>query len=362
MFFGEPEHVINYLYVVAEELRSIMAELGFRTLEEMVGAVEHLKVRSNIDHWKARHLDLSPILTRPDIPHELQPFQTSDQDHGLDAALDHILIKQCAPALEHRLPVSLDVPLKNVNRTVGTMLSGEIARRYGDAGLPQNTITLNCTGSAGQSFMAFGAPGMVVRLEGDANDYVGKGLSGARLIITPPKNALFVAEENILIGNVAMYGATSGEVYVRGRAGERFCVRNSGVRAVVEGVGDHGCEYMTGGRAVVLGSTGRNFAAGMSGGIAYVLDLDPERVNGEMDDLDPLDEDDREFLRDVLDRHREATGSGVAAALLADFGTAVDRFGKGMPRDYQRVLTARAEAERAGRDVGEAIMASAAQG
>jgi len=342
-FFGKPEHVINYLYFVAEELRSIMAELGFRTLDEMVGAVEHLKVRSNIDHWKARHLDLSPILTRPDIPHELQPFQTSDQDHGLDAALDHILIKQCAPALEHRLPVSLDVPLKNVNRTVGTMLSGEIARRYGDAGLPQNTITLNCTGSAGQSFMAFGAPGMVVRLEGDANDYVGKGLSGARLIITPPKNALFVAEENILIGNVAMYGATSGEVYVRGRAGERFCVRNSGVRAVVEGVGDHGCEYMTGGRVVVLGSTGRNFAAGMSGGIAYVYDAAGAfrggRCNTEMVDLlHVTSADEVAELVSMIASHYEYTGSAVAGRILENLDTELARFVKVMPVEYRKAL------------------------
>ena len=342
-FFGKPEHVINYLHFVAEELREIMAELGFRTIAEMVGEVDNLKVRSDIDHWKARHLDLSPVLAKPEIPTHLEPFQTTIQDHGLDTALDHLIIQQCAPALEHRQPIAIDVPLHNVNRTFGTMLSGEIAKRYGEAGLPQDTITLNCTGSAGQSFMAFGAFGITIRLEGDANDYVGKGLSGARLIITPPQRASFVAEENILIGNVAMYGATSGEVYVRGRAGERFCVRNSGVRAVVEGVGDHGCEYMTGGRVVVLGPTGRNFAAGMSGGVAYVYDQTGAfrggRCNADMVDLLSVTAaDEVAELVSMIARHYEHTGSAVAGRILENLDTELAHFVKVMPIEYRKAL------------------------
>ncbi|HET6568182.1 MAG TPA: glutamate synthase large subunit, partial [Rhodothermales bacterium] len=265
-FTGSPEHVVNYLYFIAEELRQIMADLGFRTIEEMVGRPERLKVREGLSHWKARHLDLSPLLRKAETPGYLAGFSTYTQDHGIENALDNRLIEQAAPALESGQRVVLDVVISNTNRTLGTMLSAEVARRFGESGLPDDTIVLNCKGSAGQSFMAFGAPGITVRVEGDANDYFGKGLSGSRLILYPPMSAAFDAEDNIIVGNVAMYGATSGEVYVRGHAGERFCVRNSGVHAVVEGVGDHACEYMTGGRVVVLGTTGRNFAAGMSGG------------------------------------------------------------------------------------------------
>jgi glutamate synthase (NADPH/NADH) large chain len=281
------------------------------------------------------------------------------QDHGLEKALDNTLIQLCEGALEFREPLKLDLPVRNVNRTVGTMLGHEVTRRHGADGLPDGTIDITFTGSAGQSFGAFVPKGVTLRLVGDANDYVGKGLSGGRITVRPHPDAPYAAEDHIIAGNVIAYGATSGEVFLRGVVGERFCVRNSGALAVAEGVGDHGCEYMTGGRAVVLGPVGRNFAAGMSGGIAYVLDLDTARVNGEMVDVDPLDDDDRAFLLDVLERHRAATGSEVAAALLADPDAAPARFGKVMPRDYKRVLAARAEAEKAGRDVGEAIMAAA---
>src|SRR5690606_24724824 len=271
-FAGKPEHVINYFHFVAEELRQIMAQLGFRTVDEMVGRVERLRPRKDIRHWKAKHLDLSPILYKPEVPGALRRFRATEQDHGLERALDHHLIARAKPALDCATPVEVDAPIRNTNRTVGTMLSAEVSNRYGTKGLPEDSIRINLRGSAGQSFFAFGARGITVNLRGDANDYFGKGLSGAKLIIQPPESASYTPHENIIIGNVALYGATSGEVYVRGQAGERFAVRNSGARAVVEGVGDHGCEYMTGGRVVVLGPTGRNFAAGMSGGVAYVLD------------------------------------------------------------------------------------------
>ncbi|HEX7071191.1 MAG TPA: glutamate synthase large subunit, partial [Rhodothermales bacterium] len=330
-FAGQPEHVINFFHFVAEELRQIMAELGFRTVEEMVGRVDRLRVRDDVSHWKARHLDLSPILEPAEMPDFLQPFATDSQDHGLERALDHQLIEMVQATLRDGSRVEFDVEISNTNRTVGTMLSGELTRRFGENALDDDTIVMNCRGSAGQSFMAFGARGITARIEGDANDYFGKGLSGARLIIYPPRNAAFVPEENILIGNVAMYGATSGEVYVRGRAGERFCVRNSGVHAVVEGVGDHGCEYMTGGRVVVLGSTGRNFAAGMSGGIAYVYDptelFRTKRCNMEMVELfDVSEREDETELRTMIERHLKFTGSTVAAGILENWETARNHF------------------------------------
>ncbi|ASU83493.1 glutamate synthase large subunit [Nocardiopsis gilva YIM 90087] len=358
-FSGKAEFVVNFFEFIAEEVREYLAALGFRSLDEAIGAVDLLDTTEAVEHWKAAGLDLAPIL------HEVEPWaddhrhQVRGQDHGLEKALDNTLIQLSEGALDYREPLKLELPVRNVNRTVGTMLGHEVSKRYGAEGLPENTIDIAFTGSAGQSFGAFVPRGITLRLTGDANDYVGKGLSGGRIIVRPPEDVSFAPEEQIIAGNVIAYGATSGEVFLRGIVGERFCVRNSGALAVAEGVGDHGCEYMTGGRAVVLGRTGRNFAAGMSGGIAYVLDLDSERVNGEMVDIEPLDGADREFLRDVLERHHAETGSGVARNLLGDFDTAAGRFAKVMPRDYKRVLLAQAAAERDGRDVNEAVMASA---
>ena len=342
-FTGKPEYVVNFFRFIAEELRGIMASLGFRTLEEMVGRVDCLQARPDIEHWKAKGVDLSAILTAPDMPPEVGRRRTRTQDHGLERALDHRLIELAAPALERTEPVEINLPIRNVNRTVGTLLSSQISRYYDDEGLPDNTITIRCTGSAGQSFCAFGAHGLTMLVEGDANDYLGKGLSGARVAVFPPRSATLVPEKNILIGNVALYGATAGELYVRGIAGERFAVRNSGALAVVEGVGDHGCEYMTGGKVVVIGPTGRNFAAGMSGGIAYVLDemgnFAASRCNKDMVDMEPVvASEDQEDLATLLQNHRRWTGSEVAARLLAGWETALPRFIKIMPKDYKRAL------------------------
>jgi glutamate synthase (NADPH/NADH) large chain len=352
-FAGKPEHLENYLRFVAEEVRRIMARLGFRTMDEMVGRVDRLEVRKAVDHWKARGLDFSKILHRPDVPPHVGTRCTRPQDHGLEGALDHRLIEQCQAALERRETVELDVPIRNINRTVGTMLSSEISRRYGETGLAEDTIVLNCTGSAGQSFSAFGARGLTIHVAGDANDYFCKGLSGAKVSLRPPDGTTFVAEENIICGNVALYGATAGEAYVRGIAGERFCVRNSGARAVVEGVGDHGCEYMTGGRVVVVGSTGRNFAAGMSGGIAYVLDQDGDfarfRCNREMVDLGRLeDPDEIAEVRAMIEAHHGTTQSTRAEYVLNNWDTLLGKFVKVMPVDYRRALErlAREEAYR----------------
>ncbi len=349
-FAGKPEHVINYFHFVAEELRQIMAQLGFRTVDEMVGRVERLRPRKDIRHWKAKHLDLSPILYKPEVPGALRRFRATEQDHGLERALDHHLIARAKPALDCATPVEVDAPIRNTNRTVGTMLSAEVSNRYGTKGLPEDSIRINLRGSAGQSFFAFGARGITVNLRGDANDYFGKGLSGAKLIIQPPESASYTPHENIIIGNVALYGATSGEVYVRGQAGERFAVRNSGARAVVEGVGDHGCEYMTGGRVVVLGPTGRNFAAGMSGGVAYVLDGTLEfrtlRCNLEMVELEDLsDDEDAAELRRMVEAHYAYTGSSVAQWVLENWDIALREFVKVMPTEYRKALQ-RLEAER----------------
>jgi glutamate synthase (NADPH) large chain len=364
-FTGKAEHVVNFFEFIAQEVREYLAALGFRSLEEAIGRTEMLDTRPAIEHWKAAGLDLSPILHIPsetlgnqstdDVPRH----RTKDQDHGLEKALDNTLIALAEGALDDGTLVRLDLPVRNVNRTVGTMLGYHLTRQWGGNGLPDNTIDVTLTGSAGQSFGAFLPRGITLRLIGDANDYVGKGLSGGRITVRPHPEAQFTAEHHIIAGNVILYGATSGELFLRGIVGERFCVRNSGALAVVEGVGDHGCEYMTGGRVVVLGPTGRNFAAGMSGGIAYVLDLAVGRVNQEMVDLDPLTEEDRAFLADVVARHHAETGSAVAHALLADWDTAVDRFGKVMPKDFKRVLAAQAAAQRDGRDVNEAIMEAA---
>ncbi|ABK52850.1 glutamate synthase (NADH) large subunit [Acidothermus cellulolyticus 11B] len=357
-FNGKPEFVINFFEFIAQEVREYLAALGFRSLDEAIGQVEFLDVSDAIDHWKASGLDLSPILRVPDNRDEPRRCVTV-QDHGLDKALDNTLIALCEGALNDATPVKLELPIRNVNRTVGTMLGHEVTKRYRGAGLPDDTIDITFTGSAGQSFGAFLPRGITLRLIGDANDYVGKGLSGGRIILRPPLEAPFEAHKNIIAGNVMFYGATAGEGFVRGVVGERFCVRNSGVTAVVEGVGDHGCEYMTGGVVVVLGATGRNFAAGMSGGVAYVLDLDPLRVNTEMVDLDPLDSDDAEVLERLVRKHAAETGSTVAAELLADWPAALARFTKIMPQDYKRVLAAKALAEQTGADVNEQIMAAA---
>jgi glutamate synthase (NADPH/NADH) large chain len=361
-FSGKPEFVVNFFEFVAEEVRELLAQLGFRTLAEAVGHAEMLDTRKAIDHWKASGLDLTPILHVPDFDPAQDRYCTKSQDHGLDEALDNTLIQLCEGALDDGQPVALELPIRNVNRTVGTMLGYELTRRYGNAGLPDDTIQIHFSGSAGQSFGAFVPRGITLRLEGDANDYTGKGLSGGRLVLYPPKESPLVAEENIIAGNVVLYGATGGEAFFRGVVGERFCVRNSGATAVVEGVGDHGCEYMTGGRVVVLGSTGRNFGAGMSGGMAYVYDADGTfftRLNREMVDLDPLDDDDQVWLRDVIARHQAETGSVVAQHLLAGWIDEVERFVKVMPADYKRVLEAARLAEERGLSVDEAVMAAA---
>jgi glutamate synthase (NADPH/NADH) large chain len=358
-FSGKPEFVVTFFEFIAEEVREYLAQLGFRSLEEIVGRVDLLDAALAVDHWKASGLDLSRMLYRPELPDDAALSCQQSQDHGLDKALDNTLIQLAEGALEEGHPVHLELPIRNVNRTVGTMLGYEVTRRWGGEGLPDDTITVSFTGSAGQSFGAFVPRGITLRLSGDANDYLGKGLSGGRLVAFPPEDSPYAAETQVIAGNVIGYGATAGEIFLRGVVGERFCVRNSGALAVAEGVGDHGCEYMTGGRVVILGPTGRNFAAGMSGGIAYVLDLMPTRLNPEMVDLDPMEEPDAEFLWDVVSRHHAHTGSRVAAALLADWGAAVGRFAKVMPKDYKRVQLAASAAEREGRDVNEAVMAAA---
>ncbi len=353
-FNGKPEFVQNFFRFIAEEVREIMAQLGFRTMAEMIGRVDRLDVRPAVEHWKARGLDYSQILHEPAIADDAPRHQVETQDHGLARALDNVLVESARPAIDRREPVELNLPIRNVNRTVGTLLGYHVTRRWGAAGLPDDTIRVRFTGSAGQSFGAFVPHGITLTLEGDANDYVGKGLSGGRLVVYPPKNASFVPEQNILIGNVALYGATSGEAFFRGIAGERFAVRNSGVHTVVEGVGDHGCEYMTGGRVIVLGPTGRNFAAGMSGGVAYVLDVErrfERRCNTGLVDLDEIDDTDDDLLKLLIGRHVQLTGSEHAGRLLLDWDRARLQFVKIMPRDYKRVITAEATARAQGREV-----------
>lgn len=359
-FSGKAEYVVNFFTYVAEEVRELLAELGFRTLDEAIGQVGSLDVAQAVDHWKAAGLDLTPILHQASRSGEFGQFEDQDlrcthgQDHGLDKALDNELVKLAAPALQDGEPVRAQVPVRNVNRTVGTILGHEVTKRYRGEGLPDGTIDITFTGSAGQSFGAFVPRGITLRLEGDANDYVGKGLSGGRIVVRPDRSATFEASEQIIAGNTIAYGATSGEIFLRGQAGERFCVRNSGATAVVEGVGDHGCEYMTGGVVVVLGATGRNFAAGMSGGYAFVLDLDEGRVNPELVELGSVTGDAATELKALVTRHAEETGSTVAAALLEDWDTALGRFTEVMPSDYKRVLDARAEAFEDGLDEDEA--------
>ena len=342
-FSGTPEFVVTFFEYIAQEVREHLARLGFRTIEEAVGHAEVLDTRRAVDHWKAAGLDLSPVLHVPDLPAGTPLTKQVEQDHGLDKALDNTLLQLCEGALLDGAKVSLELPVRNVNRTVGTMLGAELTRRHGGAGLPEGTIDITFTGSAGQSFGAFIPRGITLRLLGDANDYVGKGLSGGRIVVRPALDATFAAEDNVIAGNTLLYGATSGSLFVRGRVGERFCVRNSGATAVVEGVGDHACEYMTGGRVAILGPTGRNVAAGMSGGIAYVADLDVTDVNPEMVELEALDDGDRETLRQLLTDHVAETDSVLGAALLHD----LDRFTKLMPREYKRVLAELAAAEAA---------------
>jgi glutamate synthase (ferredoxin) len=360
-FLGRPEHVVNFMRFIAQEVRELMAALGFRTVEEMVGRVDRLEPRRAVDHWKARGIDFTNLLYQPEVDTDWGRYCQEPQDHGLEQSLDHTtLLALCAPAIERGEEVTAELPIRNVNRVVGTMVGSAITRRHGAKGLPQDTVRLHFRGSAGQSFGAFIPPGMTLSLEGDANDYIGKGLSGGRIVVFPPREAQFAAEQNIIIGNVAFYGATAGEAYVRGMAGERFCVRNSGVDAVVEGVGDHGCEYMTGGRVVVLGATGRNFAAGMSGGIAYVLDEDgtaERRVNRQMVTLRKLEEAaEIETVRRMIESHLDHTSSERAQQVLADWSARVARFVKVIPKDYERMLAAIARAHEQGLAGEEAIM------
>jgi glutamate synthase (NADPH) large chain len=355
-YTGQAEHVVNFFHFVAQEVREWLAELGFRTIDDAVGHAELLDVDEAVEHWKARGMNLAPVFAVPPSPYGSARRRIRGQDHGLDHALDRTLIQLAEAALEDAHPVRLELPVRNVNRTVGTLLGSEVTRRYGGQGLPPDTIQIALTGSAGQSLGAFLPAGVSIELTGDANDYVGKGLSGGRIVVRPAPEAPFAAEQQVIAGNVIGYGATAGEIFLRGRVGERFCVRNSGALAVAEGVGDHAFEYMTGGRAVVLGPTGRNLAAGMSGGIAYVLDLDTRMVNKDMVDLQPLTAEDLRWLRDAVTKHHRHTGSAVAASLLGDWTRRARSFTKVMPRDFQRVLEAARLARAEGRDVDQAVM------
>ncbi|SDC28133.1 glutamate synthase large subunit [Actinokineospora iranica] len=355
-YTGQAEHIVNYFRFVAQEVREHLAALGFRTLDDAIGHAELLDVDRAVEHWKAQGLDLTPVFAVPETRYGTARRRVRAQDHGLAHALDRTLVQLAEAALEDAHPVRMELPVRNVNRTVGTLLGSEVTRRFGGDGLPEDTIQIRLTGSAGQSLGAFLPRGVTLDLVGDANDYVGKGLSGGRIVVRPHPDAVFAAERQVIAGNVIAYGATAGEVFLRGRVGERFGVRNSGAVIVAEGVGDHAFEYMTGGRAIVLGATGRNLAAGMSGGIAYVLDLDPRRVNTEMVELQPPGHDDLRWLRETVRRHHDLTGSAVAASLLGDWPRRSAAFTKVMPRDYQRVLAAMRLARAEGRDVDEAIM------
>ncbi|HXI84073.1 MAG TPA: glutamate synthase large subunit [Verrucomicrobiae bacterium] len=362
-FTGDPQSVVNFMRFIAQEVRELMAQLGFRTIVEMVGHVDRLDVKKALDHYKARGLDFSKVFHQPDMPADVGRSRQIGQDHGLEHSLDkQLLLKVCEPALARREQVRATLPISNTNRVVGTITGSELTRRFGPEGLPDDTIKLHFKGSAGQSFGAFMPRGMTLTLQGDANDYVGKGLSGGKIIVYPPVGSTFVPEENIIIGNVALYGATGGEVYIRGMAGERFGVRNSGVRAVVEAVGDHGCEYMTAGRVVVLGLTGRNFAAGMSGGVAYVLDVVgdfPQRCNPAMVGLEKLeDPEEIQEVRAMIQRHAEYTGSERARNILKLWDDMAPKFVKVMPKDYKRVIEATKRVKAAGLSGEEAVMAA----
>ncbi len=350
-FEGQPEHVINFFFFIAEQAREIMASLGFRTVDEMVGRVDKLDVKKAIDHWKAKGLDFSRVFYDPPVDKSIPRHCTRKQDHGIELQLDNELIEQAKDALEHKKPVRIEMPIVNINRTVGAMLSSEIARRYAAEGLPDDTINLYFEGSAGQSFGCWGAHGLTMTLEGDANDYFAKGLSGARLVIFPPKGSNFVFEENIIIGNVSFYGATRGEAFINGMAGERFCIRNSGVTVVVEGVGDHGCEYMTNGRVVILGRAGRNFGAGMSGGFAYVLDeagdFAEKSCNRSMVDVDPLDPEDVAFVKKLVERHVAYTNSPKGRWVLDNWENMLPKFIKVFPKELKKAMSDRVAAEKA---------------
>ena len=350
-FAGKPEFVVNFFEFVAAEVREYLAQLGFRTLQEAVGRVDMLDARVAVDHWKARGLDISPILMTPQNPYNQTPYKSTEQDHALVDALDNELINDCAKSLNDALPTSNEYKINNTNRTVGTMLGYEVTKRFGANGLPDATIKLRFVGSAGQSFGAFVPHGIEMTLEGDSNDYLGKGLSGGRIILHPDRRAKFVAHENVIAGNVIGYGATSGEIFISGIVGERFCVRNSGVTAVVEGVGDHGCEYMTGGRVVVLGMTGRNFAAGMSGGISFVYDEDGKfgtRVNTELVDIVALEKEDVIWLKTVISRHAALTNSARAQEILTDWKSSFAKIRKVLPRDYARVIAEQSKKTKVG--------------
>jgi glutamate synthase (ferredoxin) len=359
-FIGDPDHVVNFMTFIAQEVRELMAQLGFRNFNEMVGRTDVLEAKQAIAHWKAKNIDLTPILHQPDVDESVGRYCQIPQDHGLDKSMDlTVLLDLCQNTLETKTPVKATLPIKNTNRAVGTILGNEISKRYWE-GLPEDTIHLQFQGSAGQSFGAFVPKGVTLELEGDANDYVGKGLSGAKIIIYPDRESTFIAQENIIIGNVALYGATSGEVYINGQAGERFAVRNSGVTTVVEGVGDHGCEYMTGGKVIVLGPTGRNFAAGMSGGIAYILDEDNtfgSKCNTEMVDLETL-EDPAEIdeLYQIIQNHITYTQSKQGQRVLTNWEALVPKFVKVMPRDYKRVIQALNKALDAGMNQDDAMI------
>jgi glutamate synthase (NADPH/NADH) large chain len=359
-FTGKPEFVETFFEYIAEEVREILAQLGFRTLLEAVGHVESLDTRKAVEHWKAAGLNLEPLLVRPDVDSPLH--NTIKQDHGLDAALDNTLIKLSEAALAKGEAVRIDLPVRNVNRTVGTMLGAEITRKYGAEGLPEGTIDVTLHGSAGQSLGAFIPKGLTIRLYGDSNDYVGKGISGGRVIVRPDEKATFRSEDNVIAGNVIGYGATAGDIFIRGVVGERFCVRNSGALAIVEGIGDHGCEYMTGGTVVVLGGTGRNIAAGMSGGRAFVLDLDVANVNADMVDVLAVPDDQKEILKGHISSFVVETGSEIASSLLKDWDNSVSRISLIMPRDYARVLAAMERAVREGLPADALVMEVAANG
>ncbi|HEY8936048.1 MAG TPA: glutamate synthase-related protein, partial [Cyclobacteriaceae bacterium] len=344
LFTGNPDHVVNFFRFLAEDLREVMAELGFRTVNEMIGRADLLRVRQDIDHWKLKKLDLSPILHCEPTREHVGIYKQIEQDFELERVLDWKLVEAARPALDDAEKVSGSFSIRNTNRSVGALLSNEISKKYKGVGLPEDTVQFSFKGSAGQSFGAFVAPGVTFNLEGEANDYFGKGLSGGKLIVRPDKESTFKPEDNMIIGNVAFYGATAGEAYIRGQAGERFCVRNSGVSAVVEGVGDHACEYMTGGRVVILGKTGRNFAAGMSGGIAYVFD--PEKslerlVNKDMVELEVMTDEDKHEVKTMIEKHFKHTGSDPAEWVIENWNTASDLFVKVMPKDYKAVLLKR---------------------
>jgi glutamate synthase domain-containing protein 3 len=341
LFTGKPEHVVNYLHMIAEEAREFMAQLGVRKIDELVGRSDMLEMNKAIDFWKAQGVDLSRILYRAEAKGD-EVRQTITQDHGLDQALDNEILPKVEKAIKKGKAVTIEMPIRNVHRTVGTLTSNRIAKKYGQPGLTDDTITLKFRGSAGQSFGAFCSHGMTLVLEGEANDYLGKGLSGGKIIVKPPQGSDFDPAENIIVGNVLLYGATSGEAYINGRAGERFAIRNSGVNAVVEGVGDHGCEYMTGGRVAILGPTGVNFGAGMSGGIAYVFDengMFDDRCNLEMIDLELMDEpEDQQELRQMIEKHVEHTDSKRGTYILENWDACLSHFVKVFPMDYRRAL------------------------